>query len=43
MVLDSWANWNLEMLIFTEGGKLEDPEKNPCGKGEEPTNSSTHV
>jgi hypothetical protein len=24
-------SWNLEMLIFTEGGK---PEKNPYGKGE---------
>jgi hypothetical protein len=23
MVLDSWSNWNLEMLIFVEGGKLE--------------------
>jgi hypothetical protein len=22
------------MLIFTEGGKPEDLEKNPCGKGE---------
>jgi hypothetical protein len=22
------------MLIFVEGGKPEDPEKNPCGKGE---------
>jgi hypothetical protein len=25
MFLDSWSNWNLEMLIFVEGGK---PEKN---------------
>jgi hypothetical protein len=22
-------NWNLEMLIFVEGGKPENPEKNP--------------
>jgi len=22
-------SWNLEMLIFEEGGKLENPEKNP--------------
>jgi hypothetical protein len=22
------------MLIFVEGGKPENPEKNPCGKGE---------
>jgi hypothetical protein len=34
MVLDSWSNWNLEMLIFVEGGKPENPEKNPRGKGE---------
>jgi hypothetical protein len=34
MVLDSWSNWNLEMLIFAEGGKPENPEKNPRGKGE---------
>jgi hypothetical protein len=27
------SNWNLDMLIFTEGGK-PDPEKNPCGKEE---------
>jgi hypothetical protein len=28
-VLDSWSNWNLEMLIFEEGGKPENLEKNP--------------
>jgi hypothetical protein len=28
------SNWNLEMLILTEGGKPKDPEKNPRGKGE---------
>jgi hypothetical protein len=28
MVLDSWSNWNLEMLIFKEGEKPENPEKN---------------
>jgi len=27
----SWSNW-LEMLIFVEGGKQENPEKNPCSK-----------
>jgi hypothetical protein len=27
------------MLIFTEGGKLENPEKNPCGKGENNTSN----
>jgi hypothetical protein len=34
MVLDSWSNWNLEMLIFVEGGKPENPKKNPRSKGE---------
>jgi len=28
----SWSNWNLDMLIFVEGGKLENPEKNPLSK-----------
>jgi hypothetical protein len=28
------SNWNLEMLLFTEGGKPENPEKNPRSKGE---------
>jgi hypothetical protein len=28
------SNWNLEVLIFTEGGKPENPEKNPRSKGE---------
>ena len=27
-------NWNLEMLVFTEGGKPENPEKNPRSKDE---------
>ena len=27
-------NWNLEMLVFMEGGKLENPEKNPRSKDE---------
>ena len=26
---DSRSNWNLEVLIFMEGGKPENPEKNP--------------
>jgi len=33
----SRSNWNLEVLIFAEGGKLENPEKNPQSK--ERTNS----
>jgi len=31
---NSQSNWNLEMLVFEEGGKLENPEKNPQSKGE---------
>ena len=27
-------NWNLEMLFFREGGKPENPEKNPLSKDE---------
>jgi len=27
-------NWNLEMLVFMEGGKPESPEKNPRSKDE---------
>ena len=29
----SGSNWNLEMLVFAEGGKPENPEKNPRSKG----------
>jgi len=25
----SWSNWNLQMLVFVEGGKPENPERNP--------------
>ena len=28
----SWSNWNLEMLVFVEGGRPENPEKNPRSK-----------
>jgi len=28
----SWSNWNLEMLVFVEGGKLKNPERNPMAK-----------
>ena len=27
-------NWNLEVLVFMEGGKPENPEKNPRSKDE---------
>jgi hypothetical protein len=30
----STSTWNLGMLIFVEGGILENPEKNPRSKGE---------
>ena len=30
----SRSNWNLEVLIFVEGGKPENPEKNPWNKDE---------
>ena len=30
----SRSNWNLEMLVFVEGGKPEDPAKNPRDKDE---------
>jgi len=32
--LYSRSNWNLEVLIFVEGGKLEYPEKNPPSRVE---------
>ena len=31
---NSLSNWNLEVLIFVEGGKPENPEKNTRGKDE---------
>ena len=30
----SRSNWNLEVLVFMEGGKPENPEKNPRSKNE---------
>ena len=38
-VPDSWSNWNLEMLVFEEKGKLE---KNLSEQRREPTTNSTH-
>ena len=37
----SRSNWNLEMLVFVEGRKLEYPEKNLSEQ--EPTTNSTHI
>jgi hypothetical protein len=46
MVFDSWSNngnYNLEMLIFAEGGKLHgEPGEKPSKQEREPTNS-THM
>ena len=28
----SWSNWNLKMLVFVEGSKLENLKKNPRSK-----------
>ena len=30
----SGSNWNLEMLVFVEGGKPKNPEKNPRSEDE---------
>ena len=40
---NSRSNWNLEMLVFEERGKLEYPEKNLSEQGREPTTNSTHI
>ena len=40
---DSWSNWNLEMLVFEERGKLEYLEKNLSEERREPTTNSTHI
>ena len=39
----SRSNWNLEMLVFVEGGKLKYPEKNLSEQRREPTTNSTHM
>ena len=39
----SGSNWNLEMLVFEERGKLEYPEENLSEQGREPTTNSTHL
>jgi len=38
-----WSNWNLEMLVFVEGGKLENPEKNPQSKARTNNKLNPHV
>ena len=39
----SRSNWNLEVLVFVERGKQEQPEKNLSEQGIEPTTNSTHI
>ena len=39
----SKSNWNLEVLVFKEKGKLEYPEKNLSEQRREPTTNSTHI
>ena len=36
------SNWDLEMLVFAEGRKLEYPGK-ALEQGQEPTTNSTHI
>ena len=36
------SNWNLEMLIFEERGKPENPEKKLSEQSKQPTTSLTH-
>ena len=36
------SNWNLEMLIFEERGKPENPEENLSEQSKEPTFNLTH-
>jgi hypothetical protein len=33
-------SWNLEVLIFAEGGKTGEPREKPLKQGREPTNNS---
>ena len=39
----SRSNWNLEMLVFVEGGKTEYPEKNPRSRGENRNNKHVQI
>ena len=40
--LGSWLNWNLELLVFKEWGKLEYPEGNPWNKARNNNNVNPH-
>jgi len=39
----SGSNWNLEMLVFAEGGKPENPEKNPWSKARTNNKFNPHM
>jgi len=39
----SWSNWNLDMLVFVEGGKQENPEKNPRSKARTNNKLNPHM
>ena len=43
MSVRSISNWNLEVLVFKERGKLEYLEKNLSEERREPTTNSTHI
>jgi len=38
-----WSNWNLEMLVFVEGRKPENPEKNPRSKARTNNKLNPHM
>ena len=39
----AWSNWNLEMLVFAEGGKPENPEKNSRSKARTNNKLNPHM
>ena len=39
----SWSNLTLEMLVFAEGGKPENPEKNPQSKAGTNSKLNPHI
>jgi len=39
----SWSNWNLKMLVFVEGGKPENPEKNSRSKARTNNKLNPHM
>ena len=40
----SRSNWNLETMVFVEGGKLvRVPGEKPSEQGQEPTTNSPHI